>query len=83
MGALSVGAVVALYNYMSQILIELIKMANLVINVTKSVACANRIAQILQEDAPEYAVLSPGENELPAVFNLEKDAVTFSNVQLR
>ncbi len=41
------GKVVALYNYMSQILIELIKMANLIITVTKSFACAGRINAVL------------------------------------
>lgn len=42
-GTLTQGQVVALYNYMSQILVELIKLANLVINITKALACANRI----------------------------------------
>ena len=44
-GILTQGAVVALYNYMSQILVELIKLANLIINITKSIACGNRIHQ--------------------------------------
>ena len=38
----------ALYNYMSQILVELIKLANLIINITKSVACGNRIQAVLE-----------------------------------
>lgn len=42
-GTLTQGQVVALYNYMSQILVELIKLANLIINITKSLACAARI----------------------------------------
>lgn len=41
------GAVVALINYMSQILVELVKLANLIITVTKSFACGNRIASLL------------------------------------
>lgn len=45
-GVITQGAVVALYNYMSQILVELIKMANLIINITKSVACGNRISAV-------------------------------------
>lgn len=49
-GAITQGAVIAIYNYMSQILVELIKLANLIINVTKSVACAKRIGGVL--DAP-------------------------------
>ena len=47
-GLLTQGAVVALYNYMSQILVELIKLANLIISVTKSVACGNRIQAVLE-----------------------------------
>ena len=46
-GILSQGLVIALYNYMSQILVELIKMANLIISITKAVACGNRIADVL------------------------------------
>lgn len=46
-GILTQGAVVALYNYMSQILVELIKLANLIINITKSIACGNRIQAVL------------------------------------
>ena len=47
-GILTQGAVVALYNYMSQILVELIKLANLIINITKSIACGNRIQAVLE-----------------------------------
>lgn len=47
-GALTQGQVIALYNYMSQILVELIKLANLIITVTKSFACAGRINEILE-----------------------------------
>lgn len=46
-GKMSSGDVVAQYNYMSQILIELIKLASLIISVTKSVACGNRIQAVL------------------------------------
>ncbi len=46
-GNISRGDVVALYNYMSQILVELIKLANLIINVTKAIACGNRIQSVL------------------------------------
>lgn len=61
MGILTQGAVVALYNYMSQILVELIKLANLIINITKSLSCALRIQAVL---------------EIPAGETLEKDAPT-------
>lgn len=46
-GNISGGDVVALYNYMSQILIELIKLANLIISITKAIACGNRIEAVL------------------------------------
>lgn len=49
-GILLQGQVIALYNYMSQILIELIKLANLIITMTKSVACMKRIAKIIEID---------------------------------
>lgn len=45
-GSLSQGKVVALVNYMSQILVELIKLASLIINLTKAFACANRVNEI-------------------------------------
>ena len=48
-GVLSQAAVIALYNYMSQILIELIKLANLIITITKAVASGNRIEAILEK----------------------------------
>ena len=47
-GVLTQGLVIALYNYMSQILVELIKMANLIINITKAVACGNRVEALLE-----------------------------------
>ena len=46
-GVLTQGLVIALYNYMSQILVELVKMANLIITITKAVACGNRISTVL------------------------------------
>ena len=50
-GALKQGMVVALYNLMSQILVELIKLANLIISIPKSVACAKRISDVLNVDS--------------------------------
>jgi ABC-type multidrug transport system fused ATPase/permease subunit len=47
-GILTQGQVIALLNYMSQILIELIKLANLIIQITKAIACGNRIATVLE-----------------------------------
>lgn len=50
-GDITQGEMTALVNYMSQILIELVKLANLIINITKAVACGNRVASIF--DIPE------------------------------
>jgi len=47
-GIITQGAVVALVNYMSQILVELIKLANLIITITKAIACGNRIQSIFE-----------------------------------
>ena len=55
LGDLSQGQVVALYNYMSQILVELVKMANLIILLTKAAACGDRIAGVLD--------VQPGQKE--------------------
>ena len=57
-GILTQGQVVALINYMSQILVELIKLANLIITVTKAIACGNRIESVLEIPAG-----FPEENE--------------------
>ena len=70
-GLLTQGAVVALYNYMSQILVELIKLANLIINITKAVACGNRVSEMLQEKpaAKDGSVLKSKGSEYAVEFN--------------
>ena len=52
-GIVTQGALIALYNYMAQILVELIKLANLIINITRSIACGNRVEAVLEEDTGE------------------------------
>lgn len=52
-GIVTQGALIALYNYMTQILVELIKLANLIINITRSIACGNRVEAVLEEDIGE------------------------------
>ena len=59
-GILTQGMVVALYNYMTQILVELIKMANLIITMTKAAACGNRIADLLDTPQEEKKSTDPG-----------------------
>ena len=63
LGILSQGMVIALYNYMSQILVELIKLASLIITMTKSVACARRVSAVL--DLP--LGMEEGSGDLPPV----------------
>ena len=55
-GILTQGAVVALYDYMSQILVELIKFANLVVSVSKAIASGKRISQILEIEDGQISV---------------------------
>ena len=76
-GALTQGQVIALYNYMSQILVELIKMANLILSMTKATASAKRVAAILAlESSLDVPQENPEEQEdAPAV---EFDGVTFT-----
>lgn len=79
-GALTKGQIVALYNYMSQILIELVKFANMFLNITRSIACGNRVQSILE--------IEPGMKERERVSssvdmseNVE-NMVEFENVTL-
>ena len=77
-GELSQGGVVALYNYMSQILVELIKFASLVITVTKAIACGKRIENVLEIQPTMQenldAQTNPDEGEV---------VVSFANVTAR
>ena len=70
-GILTQGQVVALYNYMSQILVELIKLANLIINITKSAACAKRIQAVLElpSGEPEKDGCRAGDEALAVEFD--------------
>ncbi len=74
-GILTQGAVIALYNYMSQILVELIKFASLIITITKSVACENRIEKVFE--------LRSSMNEASdGISTDEIQEITFKNVSL-
>ena len=77
-GYITQGEVVALVSYMSQILVELIKLANLIINITKSIACGNRIQAIfeMQPSIQDPAVAAAAELEKTEA------AVVFSHVSL-
>ena len=71
------GAVVALINYMSQILVELIKLANLIINITKALACASRVQGMLDTESSMEA-----PQALSNVVEQNQERVTFRNVAL-
>lgn len=74
-GNLTQGEVIALYNYMSQILIELVKLASLIITMTKSLACANRIQSVFEiKPSQEVMECEPGD---------EKYSVQFKNAYLK
>lgn len=75
-GTLTQGETVALYNYMSQILVELIKFASLIISITKAAACANRVSDILD--------MSPSFEGGDVIGGSGTDeAVRFENVYLK
>ena len=71
-GRLTQGEVISLINYMSQVLVELIKLSNLIINLTKSVACGNRINDVFK--------LSPSVNDGNGEKTEGEFAVEFNNV---
>ena len=77
-GTLTQGQIVALYNYMSQILVELVKFANMFLNITRSVACGNRVQSILD--------IEPGMKEVDITTTdsdkIDENIVEFSNVSL-
>lgn len=80
-GIISQGAVVALVNYMSQILVELIKLANLIILVTKAIASGNRVASIFEH---ENSLCEVEETIEDSNFEDFKDySVAFDNVSLK
>ena len=75
-GNLTQGQVVALYNYMSQILVELIKFANLVLTVTKAIASGNRVQELLE-------LKSSMADGTVRTFDNTADHVIFNNVSMR
>ena len=75
-GSLTQGQVVALYNYMSQILVELVKLANLIILLTKAWACGDRIAGVLAVTSSQQDGSRPSD---PA----QRGCVVFEDVSLR
>lgn len=79
-GVLTQGAVVALYNYMSQILVELIKLANLIINMTKTIACGNRIQAVFEvTSSMEEGKGESGQNSREYMVEFKDVTLTYNN----
>lgn len=77
-GFITQGEVVALVNYMSQILVELVKLANLIININKSIACGNRIQTILELQpsvTDEKAISAQNNSSMDSSYAVEFDHV--------
>lgn len=85
-GIITQGAVIALVNYMSQILVELIKLANLIINITKSLACANRINEVFDLEPSVKDIASDSienatqNNDTNSSVSATDEVVSFRNV---
>ena len=74
-GILTQGQVVALYNYMSQILVELVKLASLIITITKALACAGRVSAALDVESDMH-----GADAMPKENDTDEE-VRFENVE--
>lgn len=77
-GYITQGQLIALVNYMSQILVELIKLANLIITITKALACANRVESVLEIQSS----MQDGGKKTPAETKESCAAVEFCHVGL-
>lgn len=80
-GYITQGEVVALVNYMSQILIELVKLANLIITITKALACANRIQSVFEMDSSmewkENGAAEKTASDVPYVVEFDHVCLTY------
>ncbi len=79
MGIIKQGQVVALVNYMSQILVELVKLANLIINITKSIACAKRINLVFEQQPS----IEDGQGVNSDMVSSDAPKLQFKNVSLK
>lgn len=80
MGTLTQGQIVALINYMSQILVELVKLANTIIMTTKCVACGNRIQSLLEVNSSledGNVSFEPGQDKKPALVEFDHVALAY------
>ena len=79
-GAITQGQLIALVNYMSQILVELVKFANLIVTVTKAVACANRVESILStESSMEFIGTKTPDEKGDIIVDFDHVSLTYQN----
>ena len=83
-GNLSQGEVVAIINYMNQILVELVKLANLIVTMTKALACAERVASVFEigADATEDEKKAALDNSIAAKVDEKASFLNFNHVSL-
>lgn len=83
-GNLSQGEVVAIINYMNQILVELVKLANLIVTMTKALACAERVASVFEigADATEDEKKATLDNSIAAKVDEKAPFLNFNHVSL-
>lgn len=83
-GNLSQGEVVAIINYMNQILVELVKLANLIVTMTKALACADRVASVFEigADATEDEKKAALDNSIVAKVDEKAPFLDFKHVSL-
>lgn len=82
-GAITQGELVALYNYMTQILVELVKMASLIISITKAVACGNRIQAVLELPTENCEADASVTTDVDDTACTGGDSVSFEHVSFR
>lgn len=83
-GNLSQGEVVAIINYMNQILVELVKLANLIVTMTKALACAERVASVFEigADATEDEKKAALDNSIAAKVDEKAPFLNFNHISL-
>ncbi len=77
-GTLTQGQLIALYNYMGQILVELVKLANLIVTLTKAAACGNRIAELLEVQPDQEDGTVPFPEGVPCTLQFEDVSMRYS-----
>ena len=87
MGAIRQGDVVALYNYMAQMIVELIKLASLIITINKGLACADRVSTVLEEEPgmlfPDGSAEAPAESRTDSASAVRVDHVAEAPAESR